>query len=355
MKNTEHNIDYFLRNPHFISWVKHPTSDSDLFWKKWLKNHPEAKEAFYRAKAILQRIDFKKAQTLETRQEEILDNILKDKTSDSFRSEGRLKEKVFNLSPWLLKGAAAVLLLFLVFNLGKSLKADSEDNLLSIASIQIKQNKKGERAAFYLPDSTKVFLNAGSTLKYPTTFNSKTREVVLEGEAYFDVTHDAHKKFMVKSGDLVTVVHGTAFNVRAYTDEGRINVSLERGRVSVHSQREDLNSISYDMLPGEKLEVKEDFALAKKLPFDYTQEFGWKDGILVFNDADLETFIALTELWYGVTIEPIGESNDNWEINGSFKNESLENVLKSLEFSRGISYKIDNTKVMLYLGKQSNK
>lgn len=349
MKQNNYNLDYFLRNPYFISWVKHPTPDSDIFWKKWLQNHPESKEAFHRAKSILLRIDFKQADVSQIRKEKILDDILKDKPSNFFKTEGRFKERVFKLSPWLFKGVAAMLLLFIVFNLGKNAKDETNTGSLPVAAIKIKHNKKGERTSFYLPDSTRVFLNAGSTLKYPSQFNSNTREVVLEGEAYFDVTHDAHKKFKVKSGELVTTVHGTAFNVRAYAKEGRINVSLERGLVSIHSQAPEMQNVSYDIFPGEKLEVTKDFSSAKKSAFNYTEEFGWKEGVLVFKEANLETFISLTELWYGITIETKGKPNKPWAINGSFKGESLENVLKNLEFSKGISYKIKNNEVTLYL------
>jgi ferric-dicitrate binding protein FerR (iron transport regulator) len=349
LKDNKHDIDYFLKNPNFISWIKEPTPDSDIFWGRWLNNHPEDKAAFYRAKAILQRINFQQAKVSETKQEEVLDNILKNKWSNSFKPENQLKGKVFKLSPWVLKGAAAVLLLFIVFELGKSLNANPKpDTDLVYQSFIVKQNKKGERTSFYLPDSTKVFLNAGSSLRYPSQFSNDAREVTLVGEAYFDVAHDVHKKFSVKSGELVTVVHGTAFNVRAYHEEKRIAVSLNRGRVSVHSQEKTLQDISYEMFPGEKLEVTEDFMQAQKSTFDPALEFGWKDGLLVFNDANLNTFTTLIELWYGVSVKVVGETNkDDWKINGKFKKESLENVLKSLEFSRGISYKIINDSVTI--------
>lgn len=345
MKESKYDINYFLSNPNFISWVKGPNGNLDDFWKKWLKNHPESKRTFYDAKAVLQGIDFKTANTLQNRKEEILGNILKDSVSSRYKQESDLWDGFIKLRPWLL-GSAAVIVLFLMGStfFKNNVPVDNQQPQLQIIT---KFAPDGERLSFYLPDSTWVTLNSGSTLKYPTQFSGKRREVLLMGEAYFDVKHSFNTKFLVLSGDIVTEVHGTAFNVRAYAGEAPIEVSLARGSVSVHSQLAILKEVSYRIAPGEKLTVNEDFGLSSKTNFDYEVEFGWKDGILVFKDSDLHDFISKIQKWYGIHIQMEGKSEEDWAINGRFKNESLENVLKSLEFSREVAYKIEDKLVTL--------
>lgn len=347
MKESKHDIDFFLTNPNFISWVKHPNGNLDVFWKKWLENHPESKKSFYTAKAALQRVNYRTANVSKNRREEILGNILKNSVSPLYRKERNFKERTINILPWAMGSAAAILLFMVLTTFFRDVFYESGPS--SPIQIITKFVPEGERALYYLPDSTLVTMNSGSSIKYPSLFNDNIREVTLVGEAYFDVKHDADKEFWVRSGDIVIKVHGTSFNVKAYRGGMQVKVSLERGSVSVHSQLDMLKGMSYHILPGEKLTVSKDFEHATKSVFDYESEFGWKDGILVFDDSDLDDFIALMERWYGININVLGQGDGNWAINGRFKGESLENVLKSLEFSREVAYKIQGKQVTLYL------
>ena len=93
--------------------------------------------------------------------------------------------------------------------------------------------ERAEYKYILLPDSTQVWLNAGSTLDYPEHFDETTREVTLTGEAYFDVKHAAEHPFIIHTGQIQTTVLGTAFNINAYTDRSNIQVSVSRGKVKV--------------------------------------------------------------------------------------------------------------------------
>ncbi|HZJ19585.1 MAG TPA: FecR domain-containing protein [Pricia sp.] len=251
MKESKHNIDYFLADPDFISWVKHPNSNDTIFWEKWLKNYPADKEALYNAKAVLERANFKTSEVSTQRREEILDNIIKGKASPGYRQEKESREALIKLRPWLLGSAAAIFLLLATspFFWDDSQMPNNENPVVS-AHMITRESRKGEKTSFYLPDSTKVILNVESKISYPSEFDPDTRKVVLEGEAYFDVRHNARKPFLVKAGEIVTTVHGTSFNVRAYNDQTSIVISLERGSVSVHSLSNTMTGLSYDMLPG---------------------------------------------------------------------------------------------------------
>lgn len=348
MKKSKYHIDYFLTNPNFVSWIKHPNGDKDIFWQKWLKNHPDSKKAFHDAKAVIQNANFKTATISQDRKEEILDNILKDSTSRRYGPSKAPGWRAFKAIPWMM-GTAAAILLFLAIS-PFFWNSISNDGPGPIVQIMTKYAQEGERVSFYLSDSTFVVLNSGSTLKYPAQFGSAGREVILIGEAYFDVEHKTDNKFSVRSGDIITEVHGTAFNVKAYADGFPITVSLERGLISVHSQLDILKEVSYPIFPGEKLTVSEDFGQSIRSTFDYESEFGWKDGILVFDESDLDDFIARVERWYGIPIRVMGKNKEKWAINGRFEQgESIGNVLKSLEFSRGVTYDIKDGQVTLYL------
>jgi len=100
--------------------------------------------------------------------------------------------------------------------------------------------------------------------------------------------------------------------------------------------------------------VPEDFGQSEKKAFDYIEEFGWKEGVLVFKDADLKTFCTRMERCYDVHINVVGKNLEDWEINGRFKHEPLEDVLKSLAFSQNVSYKINDGEVTIYLGNRND-
>lgn len=346
MKESKNDIAYFLSDPNFIDWVKHPTESSDAFWKKWLNDHPGDKEVLYTAKAVLERTNFKVSDISKNRKDEILENILENKTSSYYKHEKLTQSRAINFYPWLM-GSAAIFFLILASKFFYNNWVSGASNSETPIYMMVEQAEKGKRNSFYLPDSTMVTLNTESKLTYPSQFDGNMREVTLIGEAYFDVRHDTQKKFRITSGDVVTIVHGTAFNIRAYM-ESAISVSLERGSLSVCSKTDINKENSYQLMPGEKLTVNKDFGKSEKSDFNFEEEFGWKEGILVFKDADLKTFVKTIERWYDVQVTIVGKTDENWAMNGKFKNKSLENVLKSLEFSRGVAYKINDKQVTLY-------
>lgn len=139
---------------------------------------------------------------------------------------------------------------------------------------------RGKKAQVTLPDGTEVWLNAASSLRYPVAFNGTIREVILNGEAYFDVKQQSEKPFVVRSGEMDVQVLGTAFNVNAY--EQTIFTTLEKGKVKVNSKN---NSIT--LSPGEQSTCNSAGGVLKKGPV-YTRSYtGWKDGELYLEDMSL--------------------------------------------------------------------
>ncbi|MFD2036605.1 FecR family protein [Belliella marina] len=349
MKNTEFNTEYFLSNRYFVKWVKTPDDESDRFWENWLQNHKLHEEAFHKAKSILENIRYAESESSQDRKAVILENILAGKTSKIHKGK-TLGLGNHSIMPLIYKSIAAVLLIGISFcyfldclpGIGIT-KETPEVEYLS------RTNPFGQKSTFYLPDNSKVILNSGSTIRFPKNFSEDFREVFLSGEAYFDVAADSVSPFLVRSGELYVHVHGTSFNVKAYDGYSHVSVALERGLVSVHPSQLEKPTKPYFLKPGEKLVVSRDFEEAHRTGFDYDQEFGWKLGKLVFSESGIGEFVEKLERWYGVNVEIEGKIPSQWSLNGVFENESLENVLKGLSYSRNISYKIQDDKVTLRL------
>lgn len=346
MKGSEYDIEYFLTNQYFIDWVKHPEKENGEFWNKWLKNHPESRDAFYLAKGMVEQVGFRDDPAIGKRKDEILDHILKEQASDHYPDGSQSEAKLKVLLPWVLRlVAASVALVMVMTYILSSFPVDTLSSESAQIAFLTKENPKGQKSAFFLPDKSRVILNAGSTISFPAEFGD-IREVFLEGEAYFDVAHDEARTFLVHTGEVVTEVHGTAFTVQAYPNE-RVNVALERGLVSVYPLRQTEPVIPQYLKPGEMLTVHRDFDRSVKSTFDYELQFGWKEGKLVFRNASMGTLVKELERWYGVEITVMGDPGDHWKVSGVFQHESLENVLEGVKYARNITYEIDGAKVKI--------
>lgn len=193
-----------------------------------------------------------------------------------------------------------------------------------------------------LADGTKVYLNAVSSIKYPTQFNGDQRVVELDGEAYFEVAKNKNKPFIVKSGDQDIEVLGTHFNVHAYTNESVIKTTLLEGSVAVSykNQKEVLK-------PGQQSNVSEKFNKIGIKQVDTEAAIAWKNGRFKFDNADLKTVMRQLERWYGIKAEYRGDVSDIRFNGGTFMNKNLSEVLKVLELSN-IKFKVEGKTIIVY-------
>ena len=218
---------------------------------------------------------------------------------------------------------------------------DSEPEVTVVPTIE-KANPKGQKSKIFLPDGSIVWLNAESKLLFPERFDS-VRVVKLVGEAYFEVTPNQQKPFLVDAAGLTTTVLGTAFNIKAFPDETEVQVALTHGKVEVSMEEQSENHI---LSPGNSLTYHQNTNKIDQSPFSSAEVIGWKDGILVFeNTGHTEIFKRLSR-WYGVSF--FFENNlpdQEWNYNGHFENEYLENVLTSIGAIKHFDFEIDNKKV----------
>lgn len=193
-----------------------------------------------------------------------------------------------------------------------------------------------------LADGTKVYLNAVSSIKYPTQFNGNQRMVELEGEAYFEVAKNKNKPFIVKSGDQSIEVLGTHFNVHAYHNESVVKTTLLEGSVAVNYR--DQKAI---LKPGQQSNVSDNTTKIKIKEVDTEAAIAWKNGRFKFDNADLKTVMRQLERWYGVKVEYRGDVSDVRFNGGTFMNKNLSEVLKVLELSN-IKFKVEGKTIIVY-------
>ncbi len=233
----------------------------------------------------------------------------------------------------------------------------------------------GSRKQMILPDGTKAWLNAGSKLTYPKTFNDKTREVELEGEAYFDVVKNEQKPFIVHTSGIDIRVLGTVFNVKDYASEPSIEATLLRGMIEVVNKN-DPGASKLILKPHEKLIfakkqllTKTSATLSKYTPEkkiarpDITitsltkniadsalVETAWVYNKLVFEEESFEDIALKMERWYNVKISFKDEKLKNYRMSGSFVKETVTEALDVLQLLAPFSYVYKDG--IVFLGKK---
>ena len=192
-----------------------------------------------------------------------------------------------------------------------------------------------------LSDGTKVWLNSGSSIKFPVTFVGNERSVEIEGEAYFEVAKDKKKPFKVFSDDQVVEVLGTHFNVNAYKDEANIKTTLAEGSVKVSS-----DEVSNMITPGQQARLSRKSHAMNIVAVDTDAAISWKDGLFVFNDEDIHSIMRKVSRWYGV--EVVFQNDINEKFGGVIsKFENVSQVLKILEVTETIHFKIEKRRIIV--------
>lgn len=303
--------------------------------------------------------------------------VLRDKKMERHRLAGEVFEKV-DLQPGgnkaiLTLGNGSKIILdssrngLLSFQNGTKIVKDSSGLLrYSIAS-----NAKGQRARgnvpyntittprggqyeVVLPDGSRVWLNAASSLKFPTAFEGDKREVTMTGEAYFEISSlqtssggGAVVPFIVhapsSSGDVAIKVLGTHFNVMAYEDEEAVKTTLIEGAVRVSKGRKDLL-----LKPGQEASVKQNGEMELMKNVNVMQASAWKNNLFWFENSDVEEVMKQLSRWYDVDIVIEGEIPDLFT--GSIpRSLSFSRVFEVLQQTGSIHYKIENDKTIVVM------
>lgn len=210
---------------------------------------------------------------------------------------------------------------------------------------------RGREFEIVLPDGTKVWLNAASSIKYPTVFNYGPREVEVTGEAYFEVSHQADKKgervpFIVHTNRMTVQVLGTHFDVNAYSDEPETKTTLLQG--SVAANEKDSNK-AVTLKPGEQAIVSNTkFTDVRVQPADVDKAVAWKNGLFQFNDDRLQAILRQVSRWYDVDIDCAADKKD-LRFNGVIsKRSNVKSIMDLLSATGVVNFKIENGKLIAY-------
>lgn len=231
----------------------------------------------------------------------------------------------------------------------------------------------GSKSQIMLPDGTKVWLNAGSKLRYNAAFSHDNRMIQLEGEAYFDVTKNKQLPFQVSTSNDITIkVLGTAFDLKAYPNEGSIETTLERGSLIVeqnssgkvtqtilapkqraifikHSGELFLSDNEAKILKKDQIksvdQIKGMVLVSKEIE---TEEYtAWKDNRLVFRNEPFESLTVKLERWYGVKINIADNRIKAYHFNGTIENETINDVMELICFTLPVHYTIQHNTITI--------
>ena len=237
----------------------------------------------------------------------------------------RSRQRVARLYSKAAKVAASLVLVLLASWLVYHYQAEIT-NVLYPVTYRTVLVPSGSRQQVQLSDGTKIFLNAGSQLRYPTRFNQAQRQVFLEGEGYFEVASDTTKPFIIESGALTTQVLGTRFNLKAYPGDSTSKVTVVSGRVQVSHPATSQHTV---LQPGQQaIYAAHQYTLTKTTVPNARASKAWTNGILIFNDTPLPEVIQALNRKYNVHIRVANDKLRHCRIFGTFKQTSLEATLE---------------------------
>jgi transmembrane sensor len=328
---------------------------------KELERNADHKSVFiYLTKSTVKK---ESAEILDIKFQKILNNV----ESKEFSDLSSYKIKIYkNISTYI---AAALILIIGYFSFQTIFSNSNSRNTYNIST------KYGERKEFILPDGTKVWLNAGSSIHYKLDESKKTRAVTLDGEGFFDVAHNKEFPMIISAKELEIKVIGTSFNIRAYKDERLSEASLISGKIELQIKSDNKIIQQTVMSPGEKIKVlsENQQLLSTNLKYKETesnntplnisktqitplenntslQETAWKENVLIMEGESLKEALPKLERWFGSKLTIQNPVLDTVKITGPFQEQSIEELIQILKLSGlTINYKKDNNnQITLY-------
>lgn len=330
MQNEPNHIDFLIAN--YLSGEASQTEKDEL--NRWIGESTVNKRLFEENKRIWENShSFFSASEISSDREKIKNQIIQQLSKPV---------KTLSISTWIYR-VAAILALPVMLGIGwylGSMEIRSETQECQVVA------PKGQITKCLLADGTEVWLNAGSTLKYDPALNGKIRKVKLDGEAYFKVSKNTKKPFVVITKQAQIKVLGTVFNLKAYSGDNMVETTLEEGIVEFCVPGSATKPV--ELKPGEQLVYN---ISEKKITLGEVDTYlhtAWKDGKFVFKDADLQAIIQELEKLYDVRIHLENDSLRKLHFRGMFEYEqNIFSALETLELTTKIKYRMDGRDIWL--------
>ena len=226
-----------------------------------------------------------------------------------------------------------------LFSIGR----DTDDVSVAMQTITV---PAGQRVNLDLPDGSNVWLNAGTRMQYPVSFMKGKREVILDGEAYFEVAHNAECPFIVRTHAMDVEVLGTKFNVEAYSKRNIFEASLMQGKVRVKSPDNEKTSVV--LLPHYKTTLRDGKLVVSKID-DYNV-YRWKEGLYCFKNNSFARIMEDLERYYDLKIQLDKKSIENVILTGKFRiSDGLDYALRVLQKDVAFTYRRDKDNDVIYI------
>lgn len=330
MQNEHDQIDLIIAN--YFSGEASETEKEDLF--KWIDESPANKRLFGENKRI-----WEKSHPFFSAYEVISD---REKIKDQIIQQLSKPERRVGLSFWIYR-VAAILALPVMLGIGWYLGSGRNSSETAMCEVT---TPKGQISKCVLADGTQIWLNAGTTIKYDPSLKGNFREVKLDGEAYFKVSKNKHKPFVVTTKYAQIKVLGTIFNLKAYSGDKKVETTLEEGSVEFSMNGSSAKPV--ELKPGEQIvfnSTENKLTMGKVETYLHT---AWKDGKYVFKDADLKTIIAELERLYDVRIHLQNDSLMQLHFRGMFEyDQNIFSALEALERTTNMKYRMEGRDIWL--------
>lgn len=254
--------------------------------------------------------------------------------------EKRKQNKILRMHRWMKYAAMIAVILVIGGGSGYWLYQNGNNQHMMVAVAN-----EGIVKEIILPDGTKVWLNNSATLKYPREFSEKARNVYLDGEAYFEVTKNRHKPFTVQSDAMRVRVLGTTFNFKCDKNYRIAEVTLIEGEIEVKGNKEEGQII---LAPGQRAELNKNNGRLTVKQVNAKMDAVWHDNLIPFQKADIFTISKALERFYDIKIILSPDMRADKTYSGVLKKKStIESVLKSLQNSISIDYKIVGNNIFI--------
>ena len=254
--------------------------------------------------------------------------------------EKRKQNKILRMHRWMKYAAMIAVILVIGGGSGYWLYQNGNNQHMMVAVAN-----EGIVKEIILPDGTKVWLNNSATLMYPLEFSEKARNVYLDGEAYFEVTKNRHKPFTVQSDAMRVRVLGTTFNFKCDKNYRIAEVTLIEGEIEVKGNKEEGQII---LAPGQRAELNKNNGRLTVKQVDAKMDAVWHDNLIPFQKADIFTISKALERFYDIKIILSPDMRADKTYSGVLKKKStIESVLKSLQNSISIDYKIVGNNIFI--------
>jgi transmembrane sensor len=354
MKYLHYSARDFANDSFFIRWIKNPDKESDWFWKSFIKENPSCEPDIRKAAELVSLINFSQRDLTDDELNGMRNRVLMALRAAREGDNAPVQAAGFARDHMQLIKFAAVIILIPLISIGVFFFMKRMDDRFSFRlengiGVEKRVNPIGQKSVLFLNDGTKVWLNAASRISYAKDFGEQgTRDVYLDGEAFFDVVHNPEKPFIVHTSNIRIKVLGTSFNVKSYLDEKTVETTLVHGKV--HIEQSDVlgNRISdIELKPNQRAVFNKESKVIDIKEVVAENSGSWKRDRLVFDEETIDNVFRQMERWYNVRIHVQNKGDLQCKLTARIEDENLEDVLKLMKESYDLRYTIEGKDVFI--------